>query len=83
MVWSGIYSPILDQPCDICTSMVGVTSKMVEITQGGCVKSVASHAQSNLCVNCEADGWIIFGKAPLNGVITYYNINTGGLTYSK
>lgn len=78
MVWSGIYPPEKDKPCDICKSDKDVCNEMVEVAQGGCVKSVFSHVQSSLCLICKANGWIIFGSgADHHGRISYYNTKTG------
>lgn len=75
-IWSGIYPPIPNQPCDICESKIKVESIMVKIAQSGCVRSFSSHAQSNLCQSCKGKGWIIFGKADATSRMTYYNLKT-------
>ncbi len=85
MVWSGIRSPIPGPPCDIddCKSDKDVQNVMVEVSQSGCVKSVFSHIQSNLCSSCKLKGWIIFGKADMGSGVTYYNLETQEFKYSK
>lgn len=75
MIWSGIAPIYEDRPCDICGSMEGVECRQNEIKSGGCVKSVFTHAQSNLCQNCESQGWIFF-SVNVRGETTYYNTKT-------
>ena len=70
--WSGIPPVIPDQPCDVCGSKTNVESGQVEVTDSPCCKSSFSHIQSNLCKSCKEQGWVIFGRASLNGRITYY-----------
>ena len=78
MVWSGIYPPEKDNPCDICKSNKNVIHEMVPVSQGGCVRSVFSYVQSSICMTCKGNGWIILGNhAGHHGRISYYNIKTG------
>ena len=73
MVWSGVYPPTPRQPCDLCKSETDVNSVMVEVNQNGCVKSLFSHIQSNLCKKCKDAGWFVQYRCPR---LTYSNRNT-------
>lgn len=81
--WSGVPLIREDKPCDICKSDGGVHHQMVEVNQGGCVKSLFSHVQSSLCLGCIMCGWIIFGKADPSGKISYYNTATQEFKHSE
>lgn len=83
MVWSGIRSLTPDQPCDTCGSTENVESTMLKVNQGGCVKSVFSHIQSNLCQSCKEKGWTVFGRAHPGGSKSYYNLKTSEFKHSK
>ncbi len=75
MVWSGIAPIYEDRPCDLCRSMEGVERQQHEISSGGCVKSVFTHSQSNLCQKCKFRGWL-FLSVDVRGKVSYYNIQT-------
>ena len=83
MVWSGVYPPNDSMPCDICNGNIDVERKMIQVTSCGCVKSLISHGQSNLCKTCKEKGWMIFADADMQGNITYYNFKTEEFKYSK
>ena len=83
MVWSGIYPPTPGKACDLCKSEEDVNNVMVKVSHVGCVKSLFSHVQSNLCNACKEKSWIIFGEADVRGNITYYNLHTQEFKYSK
>ena len=80
MVWSGIAPIYEDRPCDLCRSMEGVERQQNEISSGGCVKSVFTHSQSNLCQKCKSQGWIFF-SVDVHGKVSYYNTKTQELKH--
>lgn len=82
-MWSGIPSPLEDKPCGVCGSNENVKHTMVEVRQGGCVKSFFSHVQANLCSECCKNGWVIFDKADPDGTVSYYNLGNQEFKYSK
>lgn len=75
MVWSGVAPIYEDRPCDICKSIDGVEHQQNEIRSGGCVKSVFTHSQSNLCQKCKSQGWLFF-SVDVHGKVSYYNTQT-------
>lgn len=75
MTWR-IVAPIFeDRPCDIYKSVDGVEHQQNEIRSSGCVRSVFTHSQSNLCQKCKSQGWMFF-SVDVHGKVSYYNTQT-------